>query len=138
MRRLDSRSRLHIFALALFFGSGCGGGGCSCMAPLPNGFPAEERVPNSAQARLSESGVSFLEDHIGALAGVLLPGGTVFQVPPSCGGDPPVCCKDGNPGVCRINLDLEVHPGDSKRLELVPTAPSRLDLTIRARVKTLE
>jgi hypothetical protein len=132
------RDRLHFVALFLFILSGCGGEGCSCMTPLPNGFPAELRQPNAAQARLSESGLTFVENNIGSLAGSLLPGGTTFNIPPACSGSTPACCSDGSGDTCRLSLDLVAQPGDSPRLELTPSAPNKLGLVVRARVKSLD
>ena len=46
-----------VFALVSAFGSafGCGGDGCGCMAPIPGGFPSEERTENAAQIRKPEN-----------------------------------------------------------------------------------
>lgn len=108
------------------------------MSPLPNGFPADRRQPNAAQARLSESGLSFVENNIAGLAGALIPGGTTFSVPPDCAGSTPVCCSDGSPDTCSIDLDLHPRAGDQPRAELTPTSPNKLGLVLRARVKTLQ
>ena len=64
----------------------CSGGGCSgcegCgIYPIPGGFPIAERIPNSAQVRLSESGIGFIEDNIDGIARTLLPDGLDFEVP---------------------------------------------------------
>ncbi|AKF05600.1 hypothetical protein [Sandaracinus amylolyticus] len=68
----------------------CGGGGCSgcegCgVAPIPGGFPLSQRIPNSAQVRLSESGIQFIEDNIMSIVGTLLMGGLEFDVPQMSG-----------------------------------------------------
>ncbi len=135
------RDRLYLLAFTLFLGSSCGGGGCACMTPLTNGFPPEQRQPNSAQARLSESGVAFMEANASSLVGALLPGGTTFTIPPACenqGASTPLCCSDDTPDMCQIDLDLDPQPGDQARLELTPIAPSKLGLVLRARVKSLQ
>ena len=52
----------------------CSGESCSCggVAPLPAGFPAENRIENAASVRLTDSGIAFLEDNVGALASTFL------------------------------------------------------------------
>ena len=47
----------------------CGGGGCSGCAgcgiqPIPGAFPLANRIPNSAQVRLTQSGIQFVQDNI--------------------------------------------------------------------------
>ena len=128
-----------LFWLALFaFGQGCGGSACSCAAPLPNGFPANERHPNATQVRLSETAIAFLEENTGVVFGSLVPGGLAFDVPEMCGGTPEICCGSA-PGECRIEIDLEPQPGDPPRLELAPeeAAPQdTLAVVLRARMTT--
>ncbi len=58
----------------------CGGGGggcnsgCAGVAPLPNGFPAAERIDNSASLRLTDKGFAFLSANLGTIAGPLVGG----------------------------------------------------------------
>lgn len=115
----------HIFAiLVLLVVAGCSGGGCGGCAgcgvtPLPNGFPVEARVENAGSARLTQSGLTFLQSNLGALAKGLLGGmgnGGVltFDVPNSSGSqfgiDYNVCPKgpdpNGNPPKCVAEVDL--------------------------------
>ena len=69
-------------ALAFVLFAGCGGGGgcssCACgnMEPLQSGFPVESRIDNAAAIRLTDSGVSFLNDNLDKLVGSLVGGGT--------------------------------------------------------------
>lgn len=123
------------WVVALFIASGCAGEGCSCMAPLENGFPADERQSNAVQARLSGTGLEFLTDNLPLLEDQLFPEGLSFPVPPSCGADPRVCCYVPY-GYCRLDLDIDPKPLDLPRLEIEPIADDRLGLTIRARVRT--
>ena len=124
-----------VFLLA----QGCsGGGGCGCTQPLPNGFPANERHPNSIQARVSDTGIAFLEANASGLVGALVPGGLTIDVPSSCGGNPEVCCGEP-PGTCLVEIDMDPQPGDPPRMELTPRDPpgNQLGLVLRVRVRTV-
>ena len=131
------RSLPHL--LAMFILSACGGGGCSAcegcgVAPIPGGFKIEERVANSAQIRLTDEGISFIEDNAADLVTLLLPDGLEFPVPPTetnqdiavCGNTRIRVCMDGN---CIVRGDIE-------SLSLVPTAPNRLEATIRVSLQS--
>src|SRR5687768_3166355 len=113
-----------VAALALF--GACSGDGCSCMTDIPGGFPPGERVDNAVQLRVSESGLTFLENNASGLAADALGGEVInFAVPPSCGGDPRVCC--GYPlGYCSLDFDLERLQGDLPRFELTPLGGNRV------------
>ncbi|HTJ45003.1 MAG TPA: hypothetical protein VL463_23005 [Kofleriaceae bacterium] len=127
-----------IALIAGMFG-GCSGNGCSCMTTLPNGFPSNERTPNAAQIRVSQTGLAQIVKDPASLIGGLLPGGLTFDVPANCGGSPSVCCPGGNPQTpCGpILIDLKAQSGDLPRLEIKPVqGKSHLDITVRARVKT--
>ncbi len=129
---------------ALLFAFGCGGGGCGgCgMEPIPGGFPSAKRNPNAAQVRVTQSGLAAVSANPAALLSGIGGGmnGTLdFNVPANCGGSTPVCCPGGQPkNPCGpINIDVKAYPGDLPRLELRPASgASRLDVTVRARVKT--
>ncbi|MBK9030794.1 MAG: hypothetical protein IPL61_05545 [Myxococcales bacterium] len=125
--------------VAVAASTGCGGG-CSSLEPIPGGFPSAARTPNAAQVRVSQSGLASVAADPAALLGGLLGGmGLTFDVPASCGGSTPVCCPGGNPqSPCGpIVIDLTQQPGDQPRLELRPAqGASRLDVTVRARVRT--
>lgn len=122
------------FGLMACGGGGCGGCGESCgVAPIPGGFPIEQRVPNSAQVRLTEEGVSFLEDNADALVGLFLEDGLEFQIPPvEDSFDATICepdvyiCEDGN---CLIR-------GRISNLDLAPTPDNRLVATLRIELES--
>ena len=120
--------------------SGCGSG-CSSLEPIPGGFPSAARTPNAGQVRVTQSGLATIAADPAALLGGLLGGsGLSFDVPASCGGNPAVCCPGGNPvSPCGpVVIDLMQRPGDQPRLELRPVGnASRLDVTVRARVRTM-
>ena len=128
-----------IVLAAVAASSGCGGG-CSSLEPIPGGFPSAARTPNAGQVRVSQSGLATVAaDPAALLGGLLGGGGLTFDVPASCGGNPAVCCPGGNPqSPCGpIVIDLAAHPGDLPRMELRPAqGASRLDVTVRARVRT--
>ncbi len=136
-RRRGVAPILYVFAIIL---AGCSGDGCSCLAPIPGGFPAAERNPNAAQIRVSQAGIAAITADPAALIGGLVGGGGLtFDVPPSCGGSPAVCCPGGNPQTpCGpIVIDLVARPGDQPRLVVTPVqGQSRLDVILRARVTT--
>lgn len=133
----------HLFAiLVLLIVAGCTGGGCGGCAgcgvtPLPDGFKAEARVENAGSARLTQSGVTFLQNNIGALSEKLLggmgSGGVVtFEVPTSSGSqfgiDYEVCAggpkPNGNPPACVAELDI----GKAK-LNIKTAAPHNITIS---------
>ncbi|HEY4238502.1 MAG TPA: hypothetical protein VGM88_01760 [Kofleriaceae bacterium] len=122
--------------------SGGGCGGCTAIEPIPGGFPAAQRTANAGQLRVTQSGLaaitadpaSVIDGIAGGTGGVLQ-----FNAPASCGGSVPICCPGGTAqSPCGpIDIDLSSHPGDQPRLEIHPASgAARLDLVVRARVKT--
>ncbi len=133
-------------AFILFAGCGGGGGGCSgcaCgMGPLQSGFPVENRIDNAASIRLTDSGVSFLNDNLDRLVGALVGGeGEVVEVPiPSSDGSqlgidffvceagpmnmatPPECILEVDVG--NSGLVLTVEP--DRNIRIVGPLPIRL------------
>lgn len=108
----------------------CGGGGCSGCAecglePIRGGFPVTQpRIANAGQIRLSESGISFIEDNVGAIAEIATGGPLVFPVPrseTSITGGTATICPDSN---CFIRA--EIHD-----LELTPTGPNRVRAVVQ-------
>ncbi|MGN6110839.1 MAG: MYXO-CTERM sorting domain-containing protein [Kofleriaceae bacterium] len=140
VRRLD----WVVVAIAVLLTTGCGGGcgGCSGFEPIPGGFPSDQRNPNAVQVRVTQGGLAAIAADPAALLGTLgagMNGVISFNAPASCGGSTPICCPNGNPvDPCGpINIDLNQYPGDAPRLELRPSqGNSRLDVTVRARIKT--
>lgn len=113
------------------------------MEPIPGGFPPAERTANAAQMRVSQGALATITADpaaiIGPLVGGAMNGVITFNVPSSCGSDPEVCCVNNvpQPTCGPLQIDLVQRAGDLPRLELRPQqGASRLDLTIRARVKT--
>src|SRR5688572_29934435 len=86
-----------VVALVLIAG-GCAGNGCACVGPSPTPFPPAERVVNAVQARVTLTGVQFLQDNASSVLGALSPGGLTFPLN-SCGGSFPVCCGE-TPDTC--------------------------------------
>lgn len=144
MKKSFSRSPFASAALWLLFAAGCAGDGCSCMQPIPGGFPPEERVANAAQIRVSDTGLAAVESDPAALIGGLLGDGMglEFDIPPACGSDdnPQICCDgNGQPmAECGpVIIDLDEQPGDAARLEVNPAqGASQIELVVRARVYT--
>jgi len=134
-----------LFLLALAIASGCAGDGCACVAPIPGGFPTAERSPDRIQLRVTRGGLDAIEADPAALIEALLGSmdGLTFDVPPSCPEGPGICCEPPNGPPQQpcgpIEIDLAEQPGDPPRLELTPVpGENRLDVTVRARVRTVE
>src|SRR5262245_5657969 len=119
-----------LFAITLIFlVFACSGGGCSScegcgVAPIPGGFPIAQRIPNSAQMRLSESGIQFIESNIGPIATTLVPGGLDFDIPPSSGSTSGIDYTVCPGGDCRAHIEI-------RSLDLTPTAPNSLHAQIQ-------
>ena len=123
---VTSLTRSLQWALLALYLVACGGGGCGgceeCgVAPIPGGFPIEERVPNSAQIRLTSSGIDFIESNADSLVSLLLPEGLDFEVPETNVALGIKICTDG-PCIAHGEIDS---------LELTPVAPNALDAHIR-------
>ncbi len=131
---------------SIVFAVSCSGGGCGgCgFEPIPGGFPAAKREANAAQVRVSQTALTKIAADPAAILGGLvgggggMPGVIEFPVPASCG-DPKICCVNNVPqATCGpIEIDLNKRPTDPARLVLTPVqGASRLDVTVRARIKT--
>ncbi|MBA3395443.1 MAG: hypothetical protein H0T89_22535 [Deltaproteobacteria bacterium] len=129
---------------ALLFAMGCSGGcgGCAGMEPIPGGFTAAKRVPNAAQLRVTDGALAKISADpasvIGPLVGGAMNGIVEFNVPASCGGSTEVCCVNNvpQPTCGPLAIDL-VKRATDPALVLTPVqGASRMDMTIRARVKT--
>ena len=147
------RTRIDWFVVitAIFFAVGCGGGGCGgCagMEPIPGGFPSAKRKPKAAQIRVTSGALDKIEADpaqlIGGVAGTNNNGVITFAIPPSCSGTA-ICCPNGavSNNCGPITIDLVQRQTDTQqRLTLAPAsvaAPNgRLDVTLRARVKTVD
>ncbi|MDB4963699.1 MAG: hypothetical protein JWP01_3698 [Myxococcales bacterium] len=122
--------------------SGGGCGGCAQLEPIPGGFPVAKREPNAAQVRVTSTALAKIAADpasiIGPLVGGAMNGVIEFPVPASCG-DPKICCVNNMPAATcgPLEIDLVKRPTDSARLVLTPVqGASRLDITVRARIKT--
>jgi len=114
------------FMLTVF---ACDGGGCSgcegCgIQPIPGAYPLEHRIDNSAQVRLTSSGISFIEDNVSDIVTTVLPDGLDF----------PVGRQEIDAGIATITIcsdddclaHIEIH-----ELTLDPADPNRLQAHIR-------
>jgi hypothetical protein len=165
MPRISTRKRppatalltRHLLAIvAVLLVAGCGGGGCSGCAcagvtPLAEGFKPEKRIENSGSVRITDSGVTFLEDNLGTLAKGLLGGNganggvLTFDIPNTSGSlagiikynvcpngsspnaNPPTCVAEINVGGAKLAID----PTASHNLHIHGPLPIRLrDLPI--------
>lgn len=115
----------------------CGGGGCSGCAgcgisPIPGAFPQAQRIPNSAQVRLTSGGIDFIESNITPIVENVLGGGLDFPVHRidqsislGIGSVTIHICDDDHCGV-RIGLQT---------VDITPTAPNRLVVHLRATIQ---
>lgn len=114
--------------------AGCAGGGCSSgcagcgMTPVPGGFDPMTRIENAGSVRLTDSGLTFLEQNLGPLAKAALGssggnGGVITFPVPSTGGsqlgikydvcpggpdanaNPPKCIAEIDIGNAKLNID---------------------------------
>src|SRR5579885_276708 len=81
-----------VVVLTVLIVASCSGGGCSSgcagcgVTPLPGGFPKGGTVTNAAAVRVTRSGLDFIGDNLGGVAGKALMGqnGVVsFNIPSS-------------------------------------------------------
>jgi hypothetical protein len=140
LARFWARAWKPIIGTALvFLVFACGGGGCSGCAgcgisPIPGAFPNPNRIPNSAQVRLTDHGIAFLEDNISGVVATILPGGLDFPVPPTdmttsvpvVGSVRVRLCVDGN-----CNVHAVIHD-----LDITPTAPNTLHAVIQVEIES--
>ena len=117
---MNPKYRSWLLTLLVFLFTACGGGSCggceSCgVAPIPGGYPIAERIDNSAQIRLTSSGIAFLESNIEAILMTLLPDGLEFEVSSDS------VCRGGG---CYIQ-------GEVESFDLTPEPPNRLRGHIR-------
>lgn len=112
-------SCLIFFAVACSSGSGCSScAGCG-VAPIPGGYPIADRIDNSAQVRLTQSGRRFIEDNATSLITTFLPGGLVFPIP--AGADPGdstgyQLCPGNDCAAAGEILDVRLTPAGPTRL----------------------
>ncbi len=107
----------------------CGGGGCSGCAgcgisPIPGAFPVAQRIPNSAQVRLTSGGIDFLESNITPIITTVLGAGLDFPVHTmtvSAGISVTICDDDH----CSAHIDIE-------SVDITPTPPNSLVVHVRA------
>ncbi len=150
--------QLIVVVLFVLF-AGCSGGGCSSgcscggITPLAEGFKADRRIENAASVRLTDSGIAFLEDNLGGLAGLFLPaengmgGALTFDIPNSSGdyliiaydmckggsdpnADPPECIAE----IDLANAKMQLDPGDPYNLRVhgkIPLRVQKLPLQVK-------
>ncbi|WP_437718563.1 hypothetical protein WMF45_20300 [Sorangium sp. So ce448] len=123
-----------ILVLLVIAGCAASGGGCAgCgMTPLPAGFKPADRIENAGAARLTQSGVEFLEQNLGVLGRALLGGGEggiiTFPIPRSSGSalvDYTVCPGGADPNASPPRCAAEIDVG-SAALHLEPRTPHNL------------
>ena len=135
----------HVVVVVLFILlAGCAGGGCSSgcscggVTPLAEGFDPGKRMENVAAVRLTDSGIDFLEQNIGPLAGQLIGdpnggGALTFEVPPTSGSfnafittiDYDACKNGPNPNATPPECVAEIDLAGSQ-LQITPSAPHNL------------
>ncbi|MDH5493311.1 MAG: hypothetical protein OEY14_15260, partial [Myxococcales bacterium] len=129
-----------LLAGVFFFAMACSGGGCSTCAscgiePIPGGYPIAERIDNSMQVRLTSSGIQFMEDNAAGLVDRFLPGGLNFEIPPTSTTTSVAVLGDVDIDVCAGGGCFV--QGEVRSLDLVPTAPNRLQVRLRLLLQTV-
>ncbi len=121
---------LRLFPLVAFVLCACGGQSCSCLTPIKGGFPTDgRRHENAMQIRLTQGALDYLNANAKSLVGALLPMGQTFDIPPSCGGQNEVCCLNGQPQMCAMDIDVQ-------SVTLTPQPPNVLAASIRTGLKS--
>lgn len=124
--------RLGLGLTAWAFATACGstGGGCGgCNAQeIPGGFPQEHRFDNAMQVRLSNSGITFMEQNFGSLIEQLVPGGLSFDIPSTSSSGMEVCTPQPSPP-CSASASIT-------SVSITPTPQSTAKLKLRATVST--
>ncbi len=102
-----SWSRLAGLLVLMLVLSHCSGGGCSSgcegcgMAEIPGGFPADQRIENSVQIRLSEHGLGFVEQNAPDIIAGLMTDGLTFPIDAQCDVSGNIdICGDGDSNTC--------------------------------------
>lgn len=143
--------------LALSTLAACSSNGCGCDGFEARDFPPEhydKTTPQTAQIRLTPSGLQFVESNLQPIINEAVPGGLNFCLPKDTGGDPKLCfenqdgvqpkCDDGSDG-CQISLSIDgaqLTPVPNNRLEVDiaignvnPVIPFETDVAVIGRVK---
>ena len=123
-----------VFGLGAVGCDGCG------LAPIPGGFPSEERIPNAAQIRLTSHGLQFVESNLGAILDTLLPGGLRFNVDAISTSVDTGFLGDTDIDICRDNdcaIQAEVSAANVTAVEPDAVRAS-IDLVVDARTRTGE
>ncbi|HRI71751.1 MAG TPA: hypothetical protein PK156_46280, partial [Polyangium sp.] len=118
-----------VILIAGFAGGGCSSGCSGCgMTPIAGGFEPNQRIENAGSVRLTDTGITFLEQNLAPLAKQLLGsmggnGGVItFPVPesdidltittgkvcpggPDANASPPKCIAEIDIGNAQLNID---------------------------------
>lgn len=143
---------LAVLVVASCSGSGCSGcSGCG-VTPLPNGFPKPQAVDNAGSIRITRSGLDFVGDNLGTVAGKALGQGGVlhFNIPsststqtflgifsitvkicpngPNPNATPPECIADIDLANAKLHLDSATYvaAGNKPALRISGTIPLRV------------
>jgi len=120
--------RLLVAGVALWGLLACGQQSCSCAEPLATPLDENSRIYDAIQARLTPQAMAFLESSLPDIIASFMPGGLVFDVPPTDASQEfgwcPICIKI-NIQICRngCTLTAGLH-----HLKLTPSAPNTLVL----------
>lgn len=112
LEHLVPRSTLLVLLASLVLGA-CAGDGCSCSGFQQQEFPDEHNdvtVPRSGQIRLTDTGMTFLEQQVPNILREALPDGLNFCIPKTSQNRADIChvsqCDGGQTG-CQLNLSIE-------------------------------
>ncbi len=128
------------WAVASCSGQGCSG--CSCMGPIPGGFPTQERIPNGIQVRITRGGLDFIQDNMASIVTDMMGGSLQFDLPATCDQDisgfgTMDFCGEGSADDCQAQDPPCSIQVDLLGLTLNPQAPSTLHVEGHLNVRSL-
>jgi hypothetical protein len=126
LRTLVNLARASLAACATVAAVGCSGGGCSSCSgstPIPGGFPLDQRITNAGGARVTRSGLDFLQTNIPALAQKLLGGSTTGGVLTF-----PIGTSSGSISIVITSIDYTICPDGPDATSTPPTCTIEINV----------
>ena len=117
MKRLFVR----LFPFAAFLLAACGGQSCSCLQPIKAASRSTAGATRTRSRSASPGAIDYLGQNGKSLVDSLLPMGSTFDIPASCGNGNEVCCLNGMPAMmCKTMIGVQTSSSRPPR----PTSSS--------------